>query len=71
LLDPSEGEFDGDDNLLDFGLDSIRIMSLVASWDKLGRTVRFGDLAEKPTLNAWWQLLEAARRPAAAERQAA
>lgn len=71
LLDPSEGEFDGDDNLLDFGLDSIRIMSLVAAWDKLGRKVRFDDLAEKPTLNAWWQLLDAANLPAAAERQAA
>jgi bifunctional isochorismate lyase/aryl carrier protein len=63
-LDASEGPFDGDDNLLDFGLDSIQVMGLVAEWEKLGCKVRFEDLAEAPTLNAWWKLLERAQSPA-------
>ncbi|WP_317203442.1 isochorismatase family protein [Janthinobacterium sp.] len=56
-IDAEEGEFDGDDNLMDFGLDSLQVMSLVAEWKKHGLTVKFEELAVKPTLNAWWDLL--------------
>ncbi len=57
LIDASEGPFGDDDNLIDFGLDSVQVMSLVAKWEKLGHQVRFEDLATSPTLSAWWALL--------------
>jgi bifunctional isochorismate lyase/aryl carrier protein len=68
-IDASEGQFGDDDNLLDYGLDSIQAMSLIAEWEKRGCTVRFDALAETPTLNAWWKLLEQAQ--GAQQRQAA
>jgi bifunctional isochorismate lyase/aryl carrier protein len=54
----------GDANLLDLGLDSIRLMAFAEAWREAGRDVSFVQLAERPTLAAWWHLLQAA--PAAA-----
>jgi aryl carrier-like protein len=45
------------DDLLDRGLDSIRLMSLVERWRAEGAEVGFIDLAERPTLEAWARLL--------------
>jgi bifunctional isochorismate lyase/aryl carrier protein len=45
------------DDLLDRGLDSIRLMSLVERWRAEGADVGFIDLAETPTLEAWSRLL--------------
>ena len=56
-IDDSEGAFGGDDNLMDFGLDSVQVMSLVAECEKHGVSVSFEELAVHPTLNAWWELL--------------
>ncbi|UJR78709.1 phosphopantetheine-binding protein [Sandaracinus amylolyticus] len=39
-----------DDSLLDWGLDSIRLMSLVERLREGGVEVTFADLAEEPTL---------------------
>ncbi|MBB3052899.1 aryl carrier-like protein [Prauserella isguenensis] len=47
-----------DENLLDAGLDSIRIMSLIERWRAAGvGTVEFPDLAEQPELGHWISLL--------------
>ncbi|EWY39632.1 Isochorismatase [Skermanella stibiiresistens SB22] len=46
-----------DDNLLDHGIDSIRIMSLVERWRRVGAEVTFVELADSPTVGAWWALL--------------
>ncbi len=51
-LPPIELRFD--DNLLDCGMDSIRLMTLVERWRSAGLTVSFIDMAETPTLNDWW-----------------
>ncbi|GAB4210741.1 MAG: isochorismatase [Roseiflexaceae bacterium] len=59
LLEESPADLAEDDNLLDRGLDSIRLMSLVERWRAAGAEVGFVELAERPTLAAWWQLLEA------------
>lgn len=47
-----------EENLLDRGLDSVRIMSLVESWRAAGaRQLEFPDLAEQPELGHWLALL--------------
>lgn len=46
-----------EDSLLDWGLDSIRIMSLLENWRRAGVELTFMALAEQPTLAAWWALL--------------
>lgn len=58
-LDPAEVEADAD--LLDLGLDSMRIMSLVERWRAAGATgLEFADLAEQPRLDRWTELVAGA-----------
>ncbi|GAA3990199.1 acyl carrier protein [Thermobifida alba] len=52
LAEPAD-TIDADENLLDRGLDSIRLMSLVETWRRDGVHVDFADLAEEPTITAW------------------
>ncbi|GAA1340830.1 phosphopantetheine-binding protein [Saccharothrix algeriensis] len=50
-------------DLLDLGLDSMRIMSLVERWRAAGATdLEFADLAERPELGHWTALVTGARR---------
>ena len=44
LLYEDPSEIAEDENLLDFGLDSVRIMSLVERWRQRGAEVTFADL---------------------------
>ncbi|GAA2341995.1 phosphopantetheine-binding protein [Streptomyces kunmingensis] len=47
-----------DENLVDHGLDSVRIMTLLERWRRdHGVSVSFVDLAEKPAVDAWAALL--------------
>lgn len=55
-LDIPEGEILDDDNLVDLGLDSIRLMVLTRKWNEAGATVDFATLAEYPQLEHWWTL---------------
>ncbi len=56
LLDESDEPMD-DENLLDYGLDSVRMMALAARWRKVHGDIDFVMLAKNPTLDAWWALL--------------
>jgi len=56
LLDESDEPYD-DDNLIDYGLDSVRMMALAARWRKVHSDIDFVMLAKNPTLDAWWALL--------------
>jgi mycobactin phenyloxazoline synthetase len=47
-----------DDNLIELGMDSIRLMGLTGRLRRLGIEVRFAELAERPTLMEWWELLK-------------
>lgn len=46
-----------DDNLIDMGLDSIRLMSLVTRWRQQGLSPEFTRLAERPAIRDWWDML--------------
>lgn len=54
------------DNLVDLGMDSIRLMTLLEKWRAQGADVDFVDLAEAATLGEWWAVI-AAKSPACAE----
>lgn len=49
------------DNLFEFGLDSIRLLSLLERWRDRGADVSFVQLAEEPTLAHWLAVLEPER----------
>ncbi|EIE99267.1 phosphopantetheine-binding protein [Saccharomonospora glauca] len=57
LLGKEPNALDPEENLLDLGLDSIRIMSLLDRWRAAGATVEYPDLAERPELSHWITLL--------------
>lgn len=49
-----------DEDLLDRGLDSIRLMTLVERWRAAGATaLEFPDLAEEPVLRRWTEVVRA------------
>lgn len=56
LAEPADAIGD-EENLLDRGLDSIRLMTLVERWRQDGVETSFLDLADAPTLAGWWSLL--------------
>ncbi|AMX03675.1 isochorismatase family protein [Microbulbifer thermotolerans] len=58
LLEEDAGTPDPEDNLLDYGLDSIQVMQLIGRWQQLGIHLSFEELAGEPTLANWWKLIE-------------
>ncbi|MFY1831603.1 isochorismatase family protein [Myxococcus fulvus] len=63
LLQQSALDLGEDANLLELGLDSIRLMSLVERWRSSGVEITFVELAERPTLNEWYSMLNALALP--------
>lgn len=59
LLDMPAAELTEDENLMYCGLDSIRLMSLLERWRRAGAVTTFVELAERPTLASWWDVLRA------------
>lgn len=56
LLDESDEPMD-DESLIDYGLNSVRIMELATRWRKVQPEIDFIMLAKNPTIDAWWALL--------------
>ena len=56
LLDETDEPLD-DENLIDYGLDSVRMMALAARWRKVYGDIDFVMLAKSTTIDAWWTLL--------------
>jgi aryl carrier-like protein len=58
LLDCDPAEIAPDQDLIDLGLDSMRIMTLVERWRAGGAAaLEFPDLAERPELGHWTALV--------------
>lgn len=61
LVDEEPSDIDDNENLIEKGLDSIRIMSLVEKWRSIGVDVTFMKLVKKPTISDWWSLLSSSK----------
>lgn len=61
LIDEPAANFDADENLMDYGLDSVQVMELVAEFKQQGIALEFEDLARWPSLNGWWALIQQRR----------
>lgn len=59
ILDADPASLRDDDDLLDAGMDSIRLMTLAERWREAGVDLDFVELAETPTLAAWQSLADA------------
>ncbi|MEV0263567.1 phosphopantetheine-binding protein [Streptomyces sp. NPDC050617] len=58
VLGEDPADIPDDENLVDYGLDSVRIMTLIERWRRdHGAEVTFADLAEAPGIDRWWALL--------------
>jgi bifunctional isochorismate lyase/aryl carrier protein len=57
ILKEDVSQIGDEDNLVDWGLDSIRLMALTLQWQRAGLQVDFAQLAERPQLSHWWGLL--------------
>ena len=55
------------DDLIQVGLNSIRMMALAGGWRKQGADVTFAELAASPTIESWHGLLSANEVRGAAE----
>ncbi|MET9971151.1 phosphopantetheine-binding protein, partial [Streptomyces sp. NPDC006356] len=55
-LGPDAERVDADDNLIEQGLDSIRLMTVAGALRRDGIRLTFAELARTPTLHAWTAL---------------
>ncbi|ARU05881.1 phosphopantetheine-binding protein [Comamonas serinivorans] len=47
-----------DDNLMDWGLDSMRLLDLFMAWNADGLNVDVMEIAAETSLNGWWRLIQ-------------
>ncbi|CUH95314.1 Isochorismatase [Propionispora sp. 2/2-37] len=59
LLGETAADLTDHESLVDRGLDSIRMMSLVEQWRRISTDITFIKLAKEPTIYSWWELLSA------------
>ncbi|MCG8270973.1 phosphopantetheine-binding protein [Aquamicrobium sp. NLF2-7] len=50
-----------EDNLMDLGIDSMRLLNLILKWQEDGLDLEFAELADRFTLAGWWEAVEAKR----------
>lgn len=59
ILHVPVNDIETDENLMYTGLDSIRVMTLLEKWRGDGANITFLDLAEKTTIQEWWEVIHA------------
>ena len=47
-----------DDNLMDWGLDSMRLLDLVVGWNAEGLALDVMEIGAETTLNGWWRVIQ-------------
>lgn len=57
LIDVAPEDFEADGDLIDYGLDSIKVFELITAWQGQGLKVDFASLGEVPTLAGWWRVI--------------
>ncbi|MFC5288270.1 phosphopantetheine-binding protein [Actinokineospora guangxiensis] len=57
MLDVDPAGIGADDDLVDLGLDSMRLMTLAETWRQQGVDADVAALMEQPTLAGWQKLL--------------
>lgn len=57
ILQADDDDLANTDNLIDHGLDSIRLMALTQRWQAAGARITFEQLAEYPEINHWFSLI--------------
>lgn len=57
LIGEAPEEIGLDDNLMDWGLDSMRLLGLVSEWTQQGLQLDIFELGEHTTLNGWWSVI--------------
>lgn len=57
ILQVPTSDVETDENLIYLGLDSIRVMTLLEKWRGQGANITFLDLAEKTTIDEWWEII--------------
>lgn len=58
MLREDPAEIGLDDNLLDWGLDSMRLLNLVLAWNETGLQLDLSEIGAETTLNGWWKLVQ-------------
>ena len=66
MLGEAPEDIQGDENLMDLGLDSMRVLGLVLAWGNTGIPLEFSHLAEHATLGGWWTVVQRLQAEAAA-----
>ncbi|GGQ76321.1 phosphopantetheine-binding protein [Couchioplanes azureus] len=56
-LGVAPAELSDEDDLVDWGLDSVTVLSLAGRWTAAGVPVGADDLIADPRIGRWWQLL--------------
>lgn len=59
---PVKKDLDGDDNLLNAGLDSLKIMRIVNDLRKDGIRASYGSLLDEPTLKSWEKIINSSSK---------
>lgn len=60
LIQDEEELPEDDENLVDYGLNSVQIMALAGKWRKSDPKIDFIKLAKTPSISHWWSLLSQA-----------
>lgn len=66
MLGEAPEDIQDDENLMDLGLDSMRVLGLVLAWGNTGMPLEFSHLAEHATLGGWWTVVQRLQAEAAA-----
>ncbi|MDQ8023285.1 MAG: phosphopantetheine-binding protein [Moraxellaceae bacterium] len=67
-LDESPEIVTDDENLIDLGLDSMRVLVLTTQWAETGIPLQFSDLAAHVTLAGWWEVVQRLQAGSAAQK---